>query len=145
VADLRAAGIGIRRVLLVHDGTPSGHDVFEWMLTMISRDVQLDLVPVAPPEVVPRNGHDPIQLDQQHAAQLGRSIQLLAAEPQSGPEVVQLARDGNYDVLVLPWSDANWPPATATADDWLSYVRRNAPCSVFLAAHPVIPREVEPQ
>jgi hypothetical protein len=30
----------------------------------------------------------------------------------------------------------------AAADDWVNYVRQYAPCSVFLAAHPVIPREV---
>jgi len=142
VADLRAAGIGIRRVLLVHDGTPGSHDVFDWMITMIAPDVQLDLVPVAAAEIVSRNGHDPVQLDQQHAAQLGRSVQLLAEKPQTGPDIVRLAREGNYDVLVLPWPDAAWTPATAAADDWVNYVRQYAPCSVFLAAHPVIPREV---
>jgi hypothetical protein len=142
VADLRAAGIGIRRVLLVHDGTPSGHDVFEWMITMIAPDVHLDLVPATVEGTLPAGDRDPVHLDQQRAAQLGRSVQLLAEQPQSGPEIVRLAREGNYDVLVLPWPDADWTPATAAADEWVNYVRHHAPCSVFLAAHPVIQREV---
>ncbi len=52
VAELRAAGIGVRRVLLAHDGTPSSHDVFEWLLTMLSPEVDLDLVAVTPPGVI---------------------------------------------------------------------------------------------
>ncbi len=44
VADLRAAGIGVRRVLMAHDGTSTSHDVFEWMLTMLSTSVDFDLV-----------------------------------------------------------------------------------------------------
>ena len=45
-AELRAAGIGVRKVMLAHDGTTSSHDVFEWMLTMLAPDVDLDLVAV---------------------------------------------------------------------------------------------------
>ena len=140
VADLRDAGIGIRRVLLVHDGTPRSHDVFEWMLTMIAPDVHLDLVPAALHDWASHNVHDPMQLDQRQAVQLGRSVQVLADEPQGGPDIVRLAREGNYDVLVLPWPDVAWTPAVAeVVDDWINYVRQYAPCNVLLAAHPVIP------
>jgi hypothetical protein len=142
VADLRAAGIGIRRVLMVHDGTPTSHDIFEWLITMVAADVQLDLVPVAPDEPVPANGHNPLQMDQQKAAQLGRAVEILAAEPQTGPDIVRWAGSGNYDVLVLPWPKESWMPSAADPNDWMTHVRQHAPCSVFLAAHPVIPREV---
>ena len=142
VADLRAAGIGIRRVLLVHDGTLSSHDVFEWIVTMISREVQLDLVPVTSHDSPPASASDSVHLDQQRAGQLGRDVRLLSERPQTGPEIVRLAREGNYDVLVLPWPGAEWTPSAASSDDWLNHVRQNAPCSIFLAAHPVIPREV---
>ena len=90
VADLRAAGIGIRRVLLVHDGTLSSHDVFEWILTMISKDVQLDMVPVTSHESPPASDRDAVHLDQERAAQLGREVRLLSAHPQTGPEIVRL-------------------------------------------------------
>jgi hypothetical protein len=141
VADLRAAGIGIRRVLLAHDGTATSHDVFEWILTMISPEVQFDVVPVSPLEAVPLNGADGITKDQQRADQLGRSVAILATQPQSGPEIVQLAGTGSYDVLVVPWPKDAWMPSSDSSD-WINYVRQHAPCSVFLAAHPEIPREV---
>ena len=56
-----------------------------------------------------------------------------------GPKSCDLAGDGDYDVLVLPWPDDRLDAAVAAADDWINYVRQHAPCSVFLAAHPAIP------
>jgi hypothetical protein len=139
VADLRDAGLGIRRVLLAHDGTTASHDVFGWMLTMIAAEVALDMVPIAPAEATPSMDPDAIQKDQQRGAQLGRIVDILATELQSGPDIVRLASKGNYDVLVLPWP-LTWTPSS-NVSDWLSYVRQHSPCSVFLAAHPVVPRE----
>ncbi|MGD9633641.1 MAG: APC family permease [Pirellulales bacterium] len=141
-ADLRAAGIGIRRVLLVHDGTLASHDVFEWLITMVASDVQLDMVPVRSEAVLPTVEHDAIHDDQQRASKLGRAVRLLSEQPQSGADIVRLAREGVYDVLVLPWPDVASSAEHADASEWIDFVRRNSPCSVFLAAHPVIPREV---
>jgi amino acid transporter/nucleotide-binding universal stress UspA family protein len=140
VADLRAAGIGTRSVLLAHDGTTGSHDIFDWVLTMIASDVALDLVPVAPSEINPLTARDTMQKDQQRAAQLGHSVSLLATTPQTGPEIVRLAAAGGYDIIVLPLPTTNRTPLTS-GDDWLNYIRQHAPCSVFLASHPVIPRE----
>jgi hypothetical protein len=139
VDDLRAAGIGIRRVLLAHDGTTAGHDVFDWLLTMVASEVTLDMVQVAPTEATPSIDPDAMQKDQQRGAQLGRVVSILARDPQSGPDLVRLAGAGNYDVLVLPWP-ITWSPSS-NSSDWMSYVRQHSPCSVFLAAHPVVPRE----
>ena len=126
VADLRAAGIGTRRVLLAHDGTTGSHDIFDWVLTMIASDVALDLVPVAPSELNPLTARDNLQKDQQRAAQLGHSVSLLATTPQSGPDIVRLAAAGGYDIIVLPLPMTNRTPLTS-GDDWLSYVRQHAP------------------
>jgi hypothetical protein len=139
VDDLRAAGIGIRRVLLAHDGTTAGHDVFDWLLTMVAAEVTLDMVQVVPAEATPSIDPDAMQKDQQRGAQLGRAVGILARDPQSGPDLVRLAGAGNYDVLVLPWP-ITWSPSS-NSSDWMSYVRQHSPCSVFLAAHPVVPRE----
>jgi Amino acid permease len=140
VADLRAAGLGTRRVLVAHDGTTVSHDIFEWVLTMIAQDVALDLVPVAPNEPGPMTVRDTMQKDQQRAAQLGHEVMLLATAPQSGPEIVRLAAVGGYDILVLPYSTID--AKSTGGNDWMSHVRQHAPCSLFLAAHPVIPRDV---
>src|SRR5205085_1010382 len=48
VADLRAAGVGVDRVLLVHDGTPAGSDLFRAVLTMLDPLVALDVAAVPP-------------------------------------------------------------------------------------------------
>jgi amino acid transporter len=141
VADLREAGIGVRRVLLTHDGSRASRDVFEWLFTMLAADVDLDIVPVTPADASLNGAHGTIEMDRQWAEQLGRTLKILAPEPQPGPDVVRLATEGRYGAIVLPARSAGWMPAEA-ADDWRNYVMRHAPCSVFVAAHPSIPREI---
>jgi len=46
VAELRAAGVGVSRVLLIHDGTSSSHDLFQSVLTMLDPLVTLGLAVV---------------------------------------------------------------------------------------------------
>ena len=141
VAELREAGIGIQRVLLAHDGTQGSSDVFEWLLTMLSTGVALDFVRVSPTEPTLVNGHDTFDKDRQWAEQLGRIVEVLANESQSGPEVVRLIAAGGYDAIVLPAPSAYWTPS-GSADDWLTFVMHHASCSVFVAVHPTVPREV---
>jgi amino acid transporter/nucleotide-binding universal stress UspA family protein len=133
-AQLREAGIGVRRVLLAHDATPACRDIFQWLQTMLAAAVDLELVAVATPSPRNQNGIEAIQEDAQRAKQLGRTVKIVSLEPQSGPEIVQLARDGSYDVIVLP--------AEAAPTEWATYVLQHAPCSVFLASHPVIPEDM---
>jgi amino acid transporter len=142
VADLRAAGIGVRRVLLVHDGTPSSSDVLEWLVTMLSADVALDLV-CAGAVAEPSSGNVPaIDKDRQWAEQLGRTLNVLAAEPQIGPEIVRMGALGRYDVIVLPAPSVSWDASGIVADDWFTYVLHHAAGNVFVAVHPAIPREI---
>jgi amino acid transporter/nucleotide-binding universal stress UspA family protein len=141
VADLRAAGIGVRRVLLAHDGTLASHDVFEWLLTMLAADVGLGIVPIASTEALPQNELPTIEQDRLQAAQLGRPVQVLANRPQTGEEIVQLINEGNYDAVVLPAISV--PGAGNGAVDALTdYILHHAPCGVFIAFHPAIPRQV---
>ncbi|MFO0791064.1 MAG: amino acid permease [Pirellulales bacterium] len=142
VAELRAAGVGVRRILLVHDGTRISSDVFEWMLTMTSGGVTMDLVRAMPIEDKLINGHDALTKDRERAEQVGRSITVLASEPQSGAAIVQLSREGNYDVIIVPAPSTSWRRVSPEASDWVSYVVTHAPCNVFIAVHPAIPREV---
>src|SRR3954447_1991029 len=58
VAELRQAGIGIQHMLLVHDGTQVSSDVFDWLLTMLSGSVQLDVVRAAALSATIENGAD---------------------------------------------------------------------------------------
>src|SRR5207244_10933142 len=47
VAELRADGVGVDRVLMVHDGSRAGSDLFRWVLTMLDPLVGLELAYVA--------------------------------------------------------------------------------------------------
>jgi amino acid transporter len=136
VAELREAGVGVRRVLAAHDGAAAGSDLFDDLLTMLAPEVTLDLAPV--PATEPGiDGAEALIRDQQRAARLGRSVAILASTRQSGPEIVRLLQQGKYDLLVM---------GAGTADgegQWRDYVRQYAPCSVFVAAAPAIPRDVD--
>src|SRR5262249_58315257 len=46
VAELRAAGVGVDRVLLAHDRRPANNDLFQAVLTMLDPQVALGLMPV---------------------------------------------------------------------------------------------------
>jgi hypothetical protein len=142
VAELREAGIGVRRVLLVHDGTQVSSDVFQWMITMLSSSIELDIVRAPAFEPALSNGHNTLAKDREWAEQLGRPLTVLATDPQTGPDIVRLSREGNHDAIVMPAASSSWPPATPQADDWMAYVVSHAPCSTFIAVHPAIPREV---
>jgi amino acid transporter/nucleotide-binding universal stress UspA family protein len=143
VAELREAGVGIRRILLAHDGTRISSDVFEWMLTMVSSGTELSIVRGAPLETALVNGHDAMAKDLEWAEQLGRPLSILSAQPQSGPEIIRMCGDGNFDAIVVPAPSTSWRREPDIDDDgWLSYVVTHAPCSVFIAVHPAIPREV---
>jgi amino acid transporter/nucleotide-binding universal stress UspA family protein len=140
VSELRQSGHGVQRVLQVHDGTQASSDVFEWLLTMLSSGVQHDIVRAMSDDHAANNGQNTLSKDRQWAEQLGRTVNVLSDEMKSGPEIVALSRAGNYDAIVLP-AASEWPSSTA-ADGWMPYVVGHASCSVFIAVHPAIPREV---
>jgi amino acid transporter/nucleotide-binding universal stress UspA family protein len=141
VDDLRAAGIGVRRLLLAHDGTLASHDVFEWLLTMLSPDVALGIVSIASSEALPQQEVPTIEQDRLQAEQLDRPVQVHANRPQTGEEIVELINTGDYDAVVLP--SAGMPGEMGgLADKCIDHVLHHAPCGVFIAFHPAIPRQV---
>src|SRR5438067_8921427 len=56
VAELRAAGVGVDRVLLVHHDSTESSDLFQAVLTMLDPDVALGLVPVGVESAAAPNG-----------------------------------------------------------------------------------------
>jgi len=144
VAELRAAGVGIDRVLMVHDGDQSSSDVFEWVLTILDPQVVLDLAATAGAT----QQHSPseqtiIEHDEQRARRLGRELRVYQmTNGNDAAEIVRLAREGKYDLIIMRLPDEsrliNGTDATLT-----QRVLHSAHCPVFLAAHPTIPKEVE--
>ncbi len=138
VAELRALGVGVDRVLLVHDGTRTGSDLFQAALTMLDPQVDLALVPLAPPD-----GQDVLAEDRERARRLGRELEVLPTPADRGPEIVRLAREGQYDLVIVPLP-LERPAGAGRWEPWTDYVLDNAHCEVLLASHPPIPREVAP-
>jgi amino acid transporter/nucleotide-binding universal stress UspA family protein len=142
VAELRAAGVGVDRVLLLHDGSPSNSDLFQGVLTMLDPQVVLGVVPVVPPGSEPLNGHGVVHQDEERARHLGRELQVISLPVPDGRAIVDRASKDQYDLIILPLSDESPGNPLGTLDERAAYIVRNAHCRVFLAAHPVIPQEV---
>lgn len=152
VAELRAAGVGVDRVILFHDGTQAGSDVFQAVFTMLDPQVVLDLVAPeaetkaqAPDQQPPANGSGSLHLppllhDQDQAHKLGREVEVFPLNGDWGEAVVRLAQEGKYDLIVVPV-----PPGDAGAQlaPWIEHVRSHASCPVALFAPAMIPREVD--
>ncbi|HTU90264.1 MAG TPA: hypothetical protein VMF69_09340, partial [Gemmataceae bacterium] len=152
VAELRAAGVGVDRVLLLHDGSPANSDLFQAVLTMLDPQVALGIVPVVPPSPphsvggggggAPLNGRGVVHQDEERARQLGRELQVIALPAPDGLAIVEQASKGQYDLIILPLSGESPSNPLGALDDRGRYIVKNAHCRVLLAAHPVIPEEV---
>ena len=142
VAELRAAGVGVDRVLLLHDGSPANSDLFQAVLTMLDPQVALGVVPVVPSGSEPLNGSGLVNQDEERARQLGRELQVIALSVPDGRAIVERASEDQYDLIILPLSDESPNNPLGALDERARYIVRNAHCRVFLAAQPVIPQEV---
>jgi amino acid transporter/nucleotide-binding universal stress UspA family protein len=141
VEELRALGVGVDRVLLVHEGTLESSDLFEAVLTMLDPDVHLGLlrVPDAGESV---NGMTRIDSDVELSKKLGRAVQIHGLGADLGTSIVRIAGDSQYDLVIVALSPEFAYDQTSLSE-WVKYVLKNTPCRVFLAGFPTIPREVE--
>ncbi|HEX4591895.1 MAG TPA: universal stress protein, partial [Gemmataceae bacterium] len=135
VAELRAAGVGVDRVLLVHDGSRAGSDLFRAVLTMLDPQVGLEIAYAAGPDAAP----NVLRTDHEKAANLGRELAIHMLPAEYGPELVQLAREVQTDLLILPRPEFRGDGHRT--DGQAEYVLRHAHCPVFLATPPPIPEE----
>src|SRR5262249_51531833 len=76
VAELRAAGVGVDRVLLFHDGSPESSDLFQAVLTMLDPQVALAFVSANGNQPGPGNGNQVLNQDRERAKQLGRELKV---------------------------------------------------------------------
>src|SRR5262249_46587807 len=143
VAELRAAGVGVDRVLMLHDGGLSSMDLFQSVLTMLDPQVALTLVPVGSDGQPSANGEASLQPEKERAEQLGRHIQVhpLAGDSSLGPEVVRLAREGQYDLVILALPPERPSGKNLPVSEWVDYLLDHVHCPVFLAAAPRVPQE----
>jgi hypothetical protein len=129
VAELRAAGVGVGRVLFVHDGTQNASDLHEALLTMLDADVILDVAQAA---VEPDAGRV-IAEALARAKQVGRQSDLIGSTDQSDGGLLRAVVDGEYDALVARSDLATLRRQDPRKRDWIGEVLQRADCQVFLA------------
>jgi amino acid transporter len=138
VRELREAGVGVDRVLMIHDNTAESSDLFQAVLTMLDPKVVLGVVPLARPEA---DGPQTLDLDLHQAGQLDRQVDVHPLQNgQLAGEIIKLIREGSYDLLVLNKPD-NGTGDRPVLD--LKQLLSNAPCRIFLSVPPSIPLEPE--
>jgi hypothetical protein len=138
VEELRAAGIGVDRVLLVHQDGPAGLDLFQAVLTMLDPEVTLGLA-VTP---TPSADGSVTRFVEEQSQRLRRQVTVQSLNGDRGKEIVRLASEGQYDAILLPL-----PPDTHVAKElplepWIGYILTHAHCRVCLVASPRPPQEV---
>jgi amino acid transporter/nucleotide-binding universal stress UspA family protein len=138
VAELRAMGVGVDHVFLIHDGTRASRDLFRSVLTMLDPKVALTVVAIRP------NGQksDDLVEEREQAEKLKRAVEVRSVNGQPGPEIVRMAREGQSDIIVFA-RPADLPPGEPlSADSWEGYIVRRAPCQVLVAIPAVPPEEL---
>jgi amino acid transporter len=143
IAELRAAGEGVSRVLLVHDGTPAASDLFRSVLTMLDPQVPLALVPALAQSDHLASDLERIDQDQKRANRVGRELVLCEGKDVTGEGIAKQAQDGLYDLIIVPVPSEPLPGQTSRLDARALYLLDRAHCRVFLAASPLIPQEVD--
>ncbi len=138
VAELRQAGIGIDRVLLVHEDSPEGMDLYQGVLTMLDPSVALTLAVIAPPEG--GNGTGTVAAIRAQAEQLTRKVVVQPVEGDVGPAVLRQATEGKSDAIVLPLESGTPQGHAVRLPVWVEQVLRDAPCRVFLVTPPTLPQ-----
>ncbi|HEX5271470.1 MAG TPA: amino acid permease [Gemmataceae bacterium] len=138
VGELRAAGVGVGRVLMLHDGTPAAGDLFRTVLTALDPQVVLALVPGG------GEGFDEAQLyqDREQARHLRREVPLHEVKGDVAEAVVRLAREGGYDLVIVPLPAELPARPNEPLDRRSAYILQHAPCPVFLGGLPLVPHEV---
>jgi amino acid transporter/nucleotide-binding universal stress UspA family protein len=141
VAELREAGIGIRHVLLVHDRTSLGSDLFADVLTMLDPLVALTVAPLPPAMAALPEGPaetDWLEQDLLRAKQLRREVTRSELPPgELAVQVAALAKQLHCDLIMVGKPEVS---ELQTPLDTEAIVRE-AGCAVCVVTPPHIPQE----
>ena len=82
-----------------------------------------------------------LQKDHDRAHNLGRDVTIHPLPADFGRELVELAREGPFDLVILPQPGEHGSKPALPLNVQADYVLRYAHCPVFLAVPPGIPAE----
>jgi amino acid transporter len=140
IAELRQAGVGADRVLLVQEDSRSGLDVFQSILTTLDPEVVLRILVLPPDEEIA--SADALHAIKEQAKQVGRTVTVQALAGPRGADIVQQAKDGGFDLMILPLPDEMARGKLFALPAWIQFVLQNAPCRVLLVVNPVLPTDL---
>jgi len=141
VADLRGAGVGISHVLLLHDGTSAGSDLFSDALTMLDPLVALTVVPLPHAAAEMSEGvneTDWVEQDLLRAKQLRREVTRSDVLPgELAVQVAELAKQLRCDLIMVGKAENSEVQTPLNTDA----IVRAASCAVCVVTPPHIPQE----
>lgn len=140
IAELRKAGVGADRVLLVQRDSLAGLDVFQSVLTILDEDVELNVL-VLPPSVDTASA-DAIHAIVEQSSQVDRKVNVQLLDGEIGAGIVQQAKDGGFDLIILPLPEEVDRARPINLPAWMQHVLQNARCRVLLVADPALPKEL---
>ncbi|MBY0228733.1 MAG: hypothetical protein K2W96_05580, partial [Gemmataceae bacterium] len=135
VEELRAAGIGVDRVLVLHDGSQAHSDLFNSILTMLDPGVMLGLASAGPPTGL-------AETDRERAERIERGLRVHELAKGDGPEIVELAKREQYDMVVMLLPPESPRDPLGSLDERARHVVQHVHGRVMLVTAPVIPQEV---
>jgi len=142
VAELRAAGVGVDRVLLLHDGSRAHSDLFQAVVTLLDPEVALGVLPLSLTGAETTKGAVLVHEDAERAKKVGRGLTVLDLPKADGPAIVERLRQDQYGLVILPLAEESSSNLTGALDERGRYILEYAHCRVFLAPAPGIPQEV---
>jgi amino acid transporter/nucleotide-binding universal stress UspA family protein len=141
VAELREAGIGISHVLLLHDGTSAGSDLFANVLTMLDPLVSLTMLPLPRESTVNVDGvteTDFVEQDLLRARQLRREVARCELPPgELAVKAAELAAQLHCDMIMVGKPEISELRKPLDTDA----IVRAAHCAVCVVTPPHIPQE----
>lgn len=142
VEELRSAGVGIRRALLVHPCTAEGSDLFKAVITMLDAEVALSVAPLMAMAKPEADGLSWVQQDIDRAVQLRRELDIQwLPEGEPAQAIVELALRQDFDVVIIGKPSESSTTEGPSLD--VEYILDHAPCWVCLVTPTPIPQEVD--
>ena len=132
VAELRAAGVGVQRILAVLPDSPEGLDSFQMVLTAID--------PQVPVTIIVANDHGFRAKMQEQAEQVSRAVSFFATTTPDA--ILARAKSDETDLLLLAIGEPDVRDDGLLLPRWAAEVIRRSPCQVALTTLPGVPREV---
>lgn len=134
VAELRDAGVGVGRVLVVLEDSAEGLDTFQSILTMIDPLVPLSAAIIGDSGFVEKMKHQ--------ADQVERRVSFVGLDDAKAESLLRRATSDQTDLIIIALGEVHPHDGQVPVPIWVADVLKRAPCRVSLTTAPFVPDEV---